>query len=169
MSATEIISLIAMLLVSGGVASYVVQWIKRADWGSRPKYLTSLAVSIAFGLATAIGDALQHRLQPTAYKIFCSVSGVLLLSADLNEVMSLSEGRVWRSHIILPLAVALIGSVGYHAISAAVLFLTGTEVDWVSFARQILLPSALLNAALILPIYAFVRWLHSLVYPEAVV
>lgn len=82
---------------------------------------------------------------------------------------SLSEGRVWRSHVILPLAVALIASVGYHAISAAGLFLTGTDVDWLTFARQILLPSVLLNAALILPIYAFSRWLHGLVYPEAVV
>ena len=41
---------------------------------------------IAFGLATAIGDALQHRLQPTAFKIFCSVSGVLLLSAALSAL-----------------------------------------------------------------------------------
>ena len=41
---------------------------------------------IAFGLATAIGDALQHRLQPTAFKIFCAVGGVLLLSAALSAL-----------------------------------------------------------------------------------
>ena len=41
---------------------------------------------IAFGLATAIGDALQHRLQPTAFKIFCAVVGVLLLSAALSAL-----------------------------------------------------------------------------------
>lgn len=39
---------------------------------------------IAFGLAVAIGDSLQHRLQPTALKTFCSVAGVLLLSAALS-------------------------------------------------------------------------------------
>src|SRR5690606_12504038 len=39
---------------------------------------------IAFGLAVAIGDALQHRLQPTPFKIFCAVAGVLLLSAALS-------------------------------------------------------------------------------------
>ncbi|WP_409019537.1 DNA translocase FtsK 4TM domain-containing protein [Brevundimonas vesicularis] len=41
---------------------------------------------IAFGLAVAIGDSLQHRLQPTALKIFCSVTGVLLLSAALSAL-----------------------------------------------------------------------------------
>ena len=41
---------------------------------------------IAFGLATAIGDALQHRLQPTAFKVFCAISGVLLLSAALSAL-----------------------------------------------------------------------------------
>ncbi|MNU64267.1 DNA translocase FtsK [compost metagenome] len=41
---------------------------------------------IAFGLATAIGDALQHRLQPTAFKVFCAIVGVLLLSAALSAL-----------------------------------------------------------------------------------
>jgi len=41
---------------------------------------------IAFGLATAIGDALQHRLQPTAFKVFCAIAGVLLLSAALSAL-----------------------------------------------------------------------------------
>lgn len=60
MSTTEIISLIAMLLVSGGVASVLVQWIKRASWGSRPKWALSIVISAGFGLATAwlAGDVL---------------------------------------------------------------------------------------------------------------
>lgn len=41
---------------------------------------------IAFGLAVAVGDALQHRLQPTAFKIACAVAGVLLLSAALSAL-----------------------------------------------------------------------------------
>jgi S-DNA-T family DNA segregation ATPase FtsK/SpoIIIE len=41
---------------------------------------------IAFGLATAIGEALQHRLQPTAFKVFCAIAGVLLLSAALSAL-----------------------------------------------------------------------------------
>ncbi|WP_312781724.1 DNA translocase FtsK [Brevundimonas sp.] len=48
---------------------------------------------IAFGLAVAVGDALQHRLQPTAFKIFCAVTGVLLLSAALS---ALAAPAAWR-------------------------------------------------------------------------
>lgn len=81
---------------------------------------------------------------------------------------SLSEGRVWSSHVLLPLAVALIGSAVYHLITAGALVVTGIDLDWGDFFRQVLLPSVLLNAALILPVYAFVRWLHGLMYPEAV-
>ena len=60
MSAVEIISLVAMLLVTGGVAAYVVQWVKRASWGSRPKWAVSVAVSAVFGLASSwlAGDVL---------------------------------------------------------------------------------------------------------------
>ncbi|MBL8093505.1 MAG: rod shape-determining protein MreD [Anaerolineales bacterium] len=81
---------------------------------------------------------------------------------------SLSEGRVWSSHVLLPLVTTLLASAGYHVIVAGVLSVTGTTVEWADFARQVLLPSVLLNAALILPVYAFVRWLHGLIYPEAV-
>lgn len=81
---------------------------------------------------------------------------------------SQSEGRVWRSNVLLPLASALLGSAAYHLILAAGLALGGEAVDWEILARQILLPSALLNAILILPIYAMTRWLRGLIYPEAV-
>ncbi|HRE26417.1 MAG TPA: hypothetical protein PK954_07265, partial [Anaerolineales bacterium] len=73
-----------------------------------------------------------------------------------------------RSHVLLPLASALLGSAAYHLILAAGLALGGEAVDWEILARQILLPSALLNAILILPIYAMTRWLRGLIYPEAV-
>lgn len=53
MSTTEILSLVAMLLVSGGVASFLVQKIKKAAWSSKTKYLLAIALSAAVGLATA--------------------------------------------------------------------------------------------------------------------
>ena len=60
MSTVEIISLVAMLLVTGGVASYVVQFIKRASWSGRVKWILSVVVSALFGLATRwlAGDVL---------------------------------------------------------------------------------------------------------------
>lgn len=60
MSTTEIVTLVAMLLVSGGAASVLAQWVKRESWGSRPKYIVALALSVAVGLAAAwlAGDVL---------------------------------------------------------------------------------------------------------------
>lgn len=60
MSTTEVISLLAMLLVTGGGAAYLIQWIKRASWGSRPKWLLSISISAVFGLASSwlAGDVL---------------------------------------------------------------------------------------------------------------
>jgi hypothetical protein len=59
-SPIEIISLIAMLLVAGGVSSRLVELIKGATWSGRAKWLLSVALSAAVGLATAwlAGDVL---------------------------------------------------------------------------------------------------------------
>lgn len=61
------------------LADLMMQSLGLAAW-------PAVLLLIAFGLAVAIGDALQHRLQPTAFKVFCSVSGVLLLSAALSAL-----------------------------------------------------------------------------------
>ena len=60
MSTTEIVTLAAMLLLSGGLSSWLVQLLKRAHWSARRKYLLALALSAAVGLATAwlAGDVL---------------------------------------------------------------------------------------------------------------
>jgi len=60
LSLTEIITLIAMVLVAGGLASRLVELIKGAAWSARAKWLLSVALSAAVGLATAwlAGDVL---------------------------------------------------------------------------------------------------------------
>lgn len=81
---------------------------------------------------------------------------------------SLSEGRFWRSHILLPLATAILGTLGLHIIYLTVLRLSGEAVD-IGFAlARITLPTLVLNTASILPIYRLMRWLRGWVYPEPV-
>jgi len=53
MSIVELISLLAMILVAGGVSSRLAMWIAGASWSGRAKWLLSIALSAAFGLATA--------------------------------------------------------------------------------------------------------------------
>ena len=81
---------------------------------------------------------------------------------------SLSEGRFWRSHVLLPLATALPATVVYHLLVLLTLALTGHSVDWGLSLSQVTLPTVLLNTLFMLPVYHFVRWLHLVLHPAAV-
>lgn len=81
---------------------------------------------------------------------------------------SLTEGRIWNSHVLLPLAAALVGTVMYHVIYLLTLAVTGYSVSWSLSLTQVTLPTVLLNTFLMLPIYQLMRWLHSVVHPAAV-
>jgi rod shape-determining protein MreD len=81
---------------------------------------------------------------------------------------SLSEGRFWRSHVLLPLATVLLGTVLYHLIYLAALAATGHAVDWLGALARVTLPAVLLNTLLMLPVYHLLRWLHHVVHPAPV-
>ena len=81
---------------------------------------------------------------------------------------SLSEGRFWSSHVLLPLASALLGTVLYHGIYLLVLAGSGHTVNWTLSLSQVTLPTVFLNTLFMLPVYQFVRWLHSVLHPAAV-
>jgi rod shape-determining protein MreD len=80
----------------------------------------------------------------------------------------LTEGRFWGSHVLLPLAVALLGTAVFHAVNLALLSATGYAVSWGGGLAAVVLPSALVNTLLMLPIYYALRWVHAQVYPRAV-
>ena len=81
---------------------------------------------------------------------------------------SLSEGRFWSSHVLLPLASALLGTVMYHELYLLILALSGHAFNWGVSLSQVTLPTVLLNTLFMLPVYQFVRWLHSVLHPAAV-
>jgi hypothetical protein len=90
-STTEVISLVAMLLVTGGVATYLIQWVKRSGWGSRPKWLLSIGVSAVFGLATAwlAGDVLgllESGEALTAAQVFAFIGTVYATATGFYEL-----------------------------------------------------------------------------------
>lgn len=91
MKPIEVISLLAMLLVIGGLATYLVQLIKRASWGSRPKWLTSIAISAAFGLASSwlAGDVLglvSAWGELSAADVFAFIAGVYATATGFYEL-----------------------------------------------------------------------------------
>ncbi len=79
-----------------------------------------------------------------------------------------TEGRFWRSHVLLPLATALLGSVLFHLISLTLLSVTGFPVDWGYSLARLTLPAVLLNTLFMLPVYALVRLLHAFAHPAPV-
>jgi rod shape-determining protein MreD len=81
---------------------------------------------------------------------------------------SLSEGRFWRSHVLLPLATVLLGTVLYHLIYLALLAISGHSVAWGAGLAGVTLPAVLLNTLLMLPVYHLVRWLHIVTHPAPV-
>jgi rod shape-determining protein MreD len=101
------------------------------------------------------------------------LSGAPLGTAALGLVLmayfaSLTEGRFWHSHILLPLATILLGTVGLHLIYLIVLRLNGETVNVGLALARITLPTVVLNTAGMLPIYHAMRWLRRGVYPEPV-
>jgi rod shape-determining protein MreD len=83
-------------------------------------------------------------------------------------VASLTEGQFWRSHVLLPLAAGLLGSLAYHLVTLVLLFLSGAAVDVVQAIGGVALPSTLINTLCIVPVYQVLRGLHALVYPAPV-
>lgn len=83
-------------------------------------------------------------------------------------VASWSEGQFWRSHILLPLAAAMLGTLVYHLVVFFVLVVNGTSLDWLSALTGVLLPALLINTLVIVPIFWLLRAVHAVVYPAAV-
>jgi rod shape-determining protein MreD len=101
------------------------------------------------------------------------LSGGPLGAASLGLVLmayfaSLTEGRFWRSHVLLPLATIALGTFGFHTLYLIGLSLNGHPVDWGYGLSRVTLPAAVLNTVAMLPVYHALRWLHRLVYPEPV-
>ena len=116
---------------------------------------------IAFGLAGAIGDAVQQRLKPTPFKAFAATAGVLSLSAALSALaqpaawpLAAGLGGLWGDALVglVRMAFAALRLPG-AAIGAAVIFLPlglwgvgyaiglrlsdiGEAVDWMRGSRR---------------------------------
>jgi rod shape-determining protein MreD len=81
---------------------------------------------------------------------------------------SLTEGRFWRSHVLLPLTTIALGTFGFHTLYLVGLSLSGYPVNWSYDLSQVTLPSAVVNTLLMLPVYHALHWVHTLVYPTPV-
>jgi len=93
-----------------------------------------------------------------------SAAGLLLVV----YLAGFTEGRLWGSRLLLPLAAVLFGSLMYHLVVLGFLVVFGRVVDLVSTVRTITFPSTFINLVLTLPVYNLTRWFHNFLNPPAV-
>ncbi len=86
----------------------------------------------------------------------------------VGYVAGLTEGRLWRTHFLLPLASALLGTIAFHLIYLAILALTGYPINLADQLAFITFPSVFLNMLGVLPLYWLIRRLHDWVRPAPV-
>lgn len=94
-----------------------------------------------------------------------SSSIALILVAFL---VSLTEGRFWEAHFLMPLAAVLMASVIYHSVPLGLLLILGRSPDWPYALSRVMLPSVFLNLVLALPVTQALTSLEETLYPPEV-
>ena len=83
-------------------------------------------------------------------------------------LVSLTVGRFWEAHLLMPLTTVLWSSLLYHGLSLAVLLVLGLSVDPVYALGRVILPSTFLNLLLALPAAQAAGSLGDTLYPPEV-
>lgn len=91
-----------------------------------------------------------------------SVVGLLAM----GYLAGLTEGRLYRTNVLLPLATALLGTIFFHLIYLILLTVTGHPVNWGDQLAFVTFPSVFLNLIAVLPLYWLMRGLHDRVRSE---
>jgi rod shape-determining protein MreD len=109
-----------------------------------------------------VGGALLDLLSGTPMGV--SAVGLIVIA----YLVSLSEGRFWEAHFLMPLAAMLGASLLYHASALVVLVLLGRTPDWTYALTRVVLPSTFLNLLLALPVAQAAGSLEAALYPPEV-
>jgi rod shape-determining protein MreD len=147
-------SVLPSLRVTGGgtlnlVLVFVLSWTLAGDWNG----------GLIWGF---LGGLLLDLLSGGPF----GASALALVLAAY--VASLSEGQFWRSHLLLPLAAALLCTLVYYGVVLLVLALRGAALDWLRAITGVLLPALLINTLASVPAFWLLRFLHELIYPAPV-
>jgi rod shape-determining protein MreD len=102
-----------------------------------------------------------------------SFSGLPLGSSAISLILiaffvSLYTRRVWEANLLMPLGIALAASLVFHFLSLAWLLAMGRNLDLPFSLTRVILPSAILNVVLIIPIFQLMLGLHRRLYPPEI-
>ena len=99
------------------------------------------------------------------------LSGVPLGTSSLGLLLvallaNMLQAQLYRSNVVIPLFVTLVGSVVFYLVVMGVLTLTGHAVDWIYNLVNITAPTVILNLILALPVFAVIRYLYERLNPR---
>lgn len=137
--------------------------------GVKPDFM--LLVVVSWSLLCGIREgSLWGFIGGLSLDIFSSapfgVSTLALLA--VGSLSSLGGMSIFRTHIVLPPITALFATSVYYLIFLALLQMMGWPVPWAESLLKVVLPSVLLNAALMPLVYGAVRWLYHKLTREGI-
>lgn len=144
------IGIFSQLRLLNGTADLVL--IGLAAWAMHDKARSAWVWALVAGAFAAFTSALPLWVLPASY-LFVVLAARLLIR------------QVWQVPLMAMFLVTLIGTFVQHILSIAGLVIGGSPIPFSDSLSLVLLPSALLNLLLALPIYTFIHDLAHWVYP----
>lgn len=134
--------------------------IARLSLEAKPDLL--LLAVIAWGATSATRDAYWWGLIGGMWLDLLSglPFGVQTFALAAMGVLANSlETVFFRTNVLVPLATIFIATLLYHAIELGLLQIVGRPIDWPNLLARVILPSALVNTALMPFVYGAFSWL----------
>lgn len=97
-----------------------------------------------------------------------AIGAATLAMTTVSLVISFTEGRFYQANLPVALLMSLVGTIFYHLLYLLMLSLTGQPIQWADAITLSVLPSALLNLILIVPIYRIALWAVKLIKPREI-
>lgn len=124
-------------------------------WALHERVRTAWVWTFVAGLLVSLVSAMPS---------FTPLLGYLLVTG----IARLLQRRMWQSPILAMFVATVAGTLLYQLMSMVVLIVSGTPLPLRESLSLVILPSALLNLLLSLPVYALVSDMVSWVYPAEV-
>ena len=132
--------------------------VARFTFSAKPDLL--LLVVIGWGATSATRDAYAWGLIGGMWLDVFSGFPFGVQTAALGAMGALAnslETVFFRTNILVPLATIFVATMLYHAVELGILQALGRTVDWTGLITGVILPSALINTALMPFVYGAIR------------
>ncbi|MEK7442887.1 MAG: rod shape-determining protein MreD [Chloroflexota bacterium] len=97
-----------------------------------------------------------------------AIGAATFAMTTISLVISFTEGRFYQANLPVALLVSLVGTIFYHLLYLLTLSIRGQPIQWADAITLGILPSALLNLILIVPIYRIALWAVKLLKPREI-